>query len=272
MFLSPIHQIISYLQNSLANLQVEIPEEEAEKIGTIIFLAMENTHRKFHNSNHILQVCQDMSPLQTLAGLFHDIVYYQIDGDFPPNSHDLLSQFIDVKTEGLYIRNEITTHDIFNVSLSVFGFQKGQKLEIFGGQNEFLSTLLGGLLLEKYISLSLFMSFAACIEATIPFRKIDANGLSPYDKLKTRLENIANQYDFELQDTDLEAIIKQCVGLANRDVENFAALDVGKFIDGTWTLLPESHAQLWYGGVYSVTSYRNALYKMEGFFSILQLM
>ena len=38
--LSPIHQIINLLADSLAALQMPISEEETEKIGIFIFLAI----------------------------------------------------------------------------------------------------------------------------------------------------------------------------------------------------------------------------------------
>jgi hypothetical protein len=273
--LSPIHQIINLLANSLAALQMPISEEETEKIGIFIFLAMENTQRKFHNSLHVLEVCQNMTPLQTLAGLFHDVVYYQIDGNFPPNSAHFFAPFIDLKADGLYIRqfeNGQDTQDktVFEHCLAIFGFESGHKLEIFGGQNEFLSALLGGLLLKKYITPKIMVAFFACIEATIPFRKPNQQGQTCYDILAIRLQKVAKQANFELTKNEVDTILTQAVELANRDVANFANPDVAKFLDRTWILLPESHAQLWYAGVYSVVSYRTALSKMEGFLTVLQ--
>lgn len=270
MQLSPIHQLIYLLGNSLAQLNCAITPAETEKIGIFIFLAMEGSQRKFHNSNHVLDICKDMTPLQTLSGLFHDVVYYQIDGGFPPNSEVLLLPFVEVKSEGIFIRKDIAKHTIFDSCLIIFGFQRGQKLENFGGQNEFLSALLGALLLENHVNIKLLAAFFVCIEATIPFRKPNSQNQTSYQKAEKNLQILAQEYNFELSETEIDEIIKQAVGLANRDVANFAATDVGKFLDGTWTLLPESHAQLWYGGVYSVQSYRIALAKMEHFFSILQ--
>jgi hypothetical protein len=274
MQLSPIHQLIYLLGNSLAQLNCAITPAETEKIGIFIFLAMEGSQRKFHNSNHVLDICKDMTPLQTLSGLFHDVVYYQIDGGFPPNSDVLLLPFVEVKSEGIFIRKDIAKHQIFDSCLTIFGFQQGQKLENFGGQNEFLSALLGALLLENHVNIKLLAAFFVCIEATIPFRKPNSQNQtsyqSSYQKAEKNLQILAQEYNFELPVTEIDEIIKQSLGLANRDVANFAAADVGKFLDGTWTLLPESHAQLWYGGVYSVQSYRIALSKMEHFLNILQ--
>jgi hypothetical protein len=274
---SPIHQIINLLNNSLKELGYKVVESEVERIGILIFLAMEGERRKFHNSKHVLDICYQMTPLQTLAGLFHDVIYYQIDKDFPPQTAELLLEFVNVKNESIFITDaffEIEVDEnsmiVFEICLTIFGFKRGQKLEIHGGQNEFLSALVGALLLANHLTIKQLITVIICIEATIPFRKADENGQTPYHKAEKNLEILAKEYDFLLTEIEKNEIIRQAVGLANRDVANFAAQDVGKFLDGTWTLLPESHAHLWYGGVYTVTNYRIALSRMEGFFSILQ--
>jgi hypothetical protein len=271
MQLSPIHQLIQLLQHSLTALHCEISSHEAEKIGFFIFLAMESPQRKYHNSRHVLDVCKNMTSLQTLAGLFHDVVYYQIDKDFPPNTAELFAPFVELQNGEIFIRATAPEQQTFEICLLVFGLQRGQKLEISKGQNEFLSALIGGFFLDKYLTIKQLISFFVCIEATIPFRKPDAQGMTSYHKVEFRLQAIAIEYDFCWTEAEITMLMQEAVGLANRDVANFAAKDVGKFLDGTWTLLPESHAQLWYGGVYSVQSYRMALSKIEFFFGILEV-
>ena len=59
--------------------------------------------------------------------------------------------------------------------------------------------------------------------------------------------------------------VKSAVTFANRDVRNFAEDDVGRFLDNTWKLLPETNPSLRMSGLYSIVNYRIALQKMEGF-------
>jgi hypothetical protein len=58
--------------------------------------------------------------------------------------------------------------------------------------------------------------------------------------------------------------------LANRDVGSFANPSPARFLDNTWSLLPETNHNLGNSKVYTVDQYRVALQKMEGFMSFLQ--
>jgi hypothetical protein len=57
--------------------------------------------------------------------------------------------------------------------------------------------------------------------------------------------------------------------VANRDVENFAEEDVGRFLDNTWNLMPETNPALRTRAAYTIVEYRTAIQKIEGFLSFL---
>jgi hypothetical protein len=65
--------------------------------------------------------------------------------------------------------------------------------------------------------------------------------------------------------------IKTAVIFANKDIENFAESDSGRFLDNTWKLLPETNAALRLPDVYSIGTYRQALQKMDTFFKSLDV-
>ncbi len=269
---SPVHQIIHLLQTSLSNLGYQPSAEIIEQLGLFVFTAMEGHRRRFHTVKHVLEVCEGMNNLQTLAVLFHDVVYYQIDKGFPTYAAELLLPFIDNSQPNymLALKADAPTHEAFDLCLAVFGFQRGQQLVAFNGQNEFLSALVAGLLLHKLLKVKDLVAIFACIEATIPFRKADTQHQTCYDKLTVRLQTINNDLGKVWQAEQTTEMVKQAVAVANNDVRNFASADVGVFLDGTWTLLPETYAELAQGGLYTTASYRNALARMEGFFHILK--
>jgi hypothetical protein len=272
--LSPVHQVIDLFQKSLLNLGYEPNLAEAEQIGLLIFGAMEGSRRRFHTVKHVFDVCEGMNAMQTIAALFHDVVYYQIDKSFPPNTADLLLPFIEVQQNTLLIRADAPKSQPFDLCLAVFGFQRGQNLLAFNGQNEFLSACVCALLLDKLLTLNHLVAIITCIEATIPFRKPTKNEAQQevafYDNLEQRLNQLALKFGKAWQKPTTDEMVKQAVLLANNDVKNFAAADVGIFLDGTWTLLPETYTELGQGGLYSTANYRNALSRMESFFSVLQ--
>lgn len=268
---SPIHQVLQLLHNSLVQLGKNVDWTAIEPIGTTIFLAMEGSRRKFHTTQHLLDVCRDMNPTQTLAGLFHDVVYVQIDGSFPPQTDKMLAKYVHLNTENLEvtISQSHIENSLFELVLQLFGFAHGQKLSPYAGQNEFLSALLCAELLHPYLTVTELLAVLACIEATIPFRKENAEGKTCYDILAQRLQEITKMVGLPLSSTAIDKIVIDAIDLGNRDVANFAFEDVGRFLDNTWILLPETNYFMWQGGVYSVVSYRNALLKMETFLGFL---
>jgi hypothetical protein len=272
--LSSVHQVIDLLQKSLLNLGYKPDLAEVEQISFLIFGAMEGRHRRFHTIKHVFDVCEGMNDIQTIAALFHDVVYYQIDKSFPPNTADLLLPFIEVQQDILLIRTNAPLSQPFGLCLAIFDFQRGQTLLAFNGQNEFLSACVCALLLDKLLTLNHLVAIITCIEATIPFRKSIKNEAQQevafYDILAQRLNQLALQFGKAWHEQETNEMVKQAILLANNDVKNFAAADVGIFLDGTWALLPEMYAELGQGGLYSTANYRNALSRMESFFSVLQ--
>jgi hypothetical protein len=110
---------------------------------------------------------------------------------------------------------------------------------------------------------------AACIEATIPFRGADASGLGPMERLFERLGALEARHKLGLGEPERVAAVQRAVWVANHDVGSFAEADVGRFLDGTWRLLPEFNPILRQAEVYTVVQYRTALLKMAGFFASL---
>jgi hypothetical protein len=104
-----------------------------------------------------------------------------------------------------------------------------------------------------------------CIEATIPFRGPTPNGQSHFALMEQRLQEISTRYGLALSNSELIDTVKAAVAFANKDIENFAEADPGRFLDNTWKLLPETNAALRLPDVYSIGTYRVALQKMEFF-------
>lgn len=104
---------------------------------------------------------------------------------------------------------------------ALFEFAPGQVLPLYGGMNEFLSAVV------------------ACIEATVPFRAPDGQGLTAPQRLAQRVHQA------------------YC--------ERVDRADPGLFLSNTWLLIEESNAPLAVAGMYTVHEYRLGLSRMEGF-------
>lgn len=266
---SPIHQLITHFQESFVRLYIDVPQKICEDYAVFVHRCMDNGKRKFHTTAHVLTVCHEMQPLQVLAGLFHDIVYFQVDGGFPPVVQDLILEMVEVREDNIFLKKQLPEGHLVNICLDVFAFKAGQLLGAHEGLNEFLSTWVAVNFLGKFLKAKDLITIAACIEATIPFRPKNDQGLNCLDDLEQRITACFSKYGLALTGPEIEQMVKLAAGMANKDVENFSDQDAGKFLDNTWILLPETNEMLWQPGVYFNADYRKALMKMEGFLSFL---
>ena len=265
-----IHRTVFLLKEALESMSVRMRISNIERISLMVNKAMSSQARSFHTSEHIFNLADADKPIQTLAALFHDIVYFHIDKGFIEEIEMLLDPYIVVKADSVFLKKKIPNEDeAITLNLAIFGFKAGDELPAFGGMNEFLSSVVMAKALQGTIDTESVLKVAACIEATIPFRGPDETGKSPAEILFARLEVINKDRSIGVTDEELVEAVKESVIFANRDVENFAENRVALFLDNTWKLLPETNPSLRTTGIFTVLNYRIALQKMEGFLGFL---
>jgi hypothetical protein len=266
----PLHQIITLFQGAFGQLQVRIASENLEQLAILVHKVMAAPTRSFHTPDHVFGLSEPSDPIQTLAALFHDIVYYQVDKGFPPEIRTLVGSFIDEKEGKVFFSAAIPPEDrLLRLVCDVFGYEVGQQLSPFGGLNEFLSALVAKTTLETLLPEHVLVKISVFIEATIPFRGLNDQGESYADLLEKRLKTMNSTYTLSMTAREIEEMIQRAVMFANTDVANFADPDVRNFLDNTWKLLPETNVALRLGAVYSIREYRQALQKVEGFLGSL---
>ncbi|MFM9268001.1 hypothetical protein [Tychonema sp. BBK16] len=260
------------LVTSIEQLEGRVDIRKFEQIAELIIQTMRGPWRYFHTSEHIFEVGGSVDPIEVLAALFHDLVYVQVDQGVNFNISSALCPFVKEVRSQLVIRDEaeLPKDAIYQLVATVFGFIPGQTLSPFAGQNEFLSAVIAGKCLEPFLPPSAILQITTCIEATIPFRGVSANGLSAIELLHQRLINANRDFNLGLTDPELCEIVKRSVRLANRDVENFASPNSSNFLDNTWNLMPETNHELSNVNSYTVGGYRRSLQKMEGFLNFLK--
>lgn len=265
-----VHRTIRLLEDALNKLGAIVPMTELERVGVLVNKAMTTQARHFHTPEHVFDLTDKDDAHMTLAALFHDVVYYQVDHGLIPEIADVVGPFITIDDRGVSIveKPDVESRAFWGCT-AVFGFQPGQTLSPFGGLNEFLSALLMALLYAGILSDRVLLIASACIEATIPFRGRNAEGLSAADALYRRVTEVNERFTLGLSEKALVHVVATAVRFANRDVSNFAEENVGRFLDNTWKLLPETNPTLATTGVYTIKSYRTALMKMAGFMGFL---
>lgn len=255
---SPVHEIVHALWRALHALAPDAATDTGaiEQWGFAIHAALSAPGREFHNHDHVVDMIADGDPLEVVAALYHDAVYVQVDQGPPRSLRAELDRMLAMEADGgrlLPAAGEGAGADV----LVVFGRRVGDLVTPTQGLNELASALVAVGHLGRVLPRRALIAVAACIEQTIPFRH------EPALVLRERLAGLG------LAGDELDDVVRRAVRLGNRDIENFADNDPGRFLDNTWKLLPESNPALHSPLVYTVRDYRCALQKMEGFLAQL---
>jgi hypothetical protein len=251
-------------------LKVKAPPTQLAEIADLIVQPMTGPWRYFHTTNHLFEVGGNSDAIEVLAALFHDLVYIQVDTSVNFNLSYYLAPFIQEVQGQLKIRDDrqLPKDATFEMVMSIFGFIPGQILSPFGGQNEFMSAIVAGKTLDSFIKPEYLFQILTCIEATIPFVRPSADGLSASDRLYQRLQETNSKFNLNLTEAELIETVNKSVRMANRDISGFAAPSE-VFIENTWNLLPETNHALIGLNSYTVYDYRVAIEKTERFLSSL---
>ena len=270
---STVNRLISLFDDAFKALARPISMADSERFAVLVHQSMNSKRRVYHRVEHVFPMCVDMQPIQVLAALFHDVVYFQLDGGFPPGAHHLLQDVASEHAGNLVLHACLPQDPAFNVCVALFHVQAGQTLSPYGGTNEFLSAVVAARLLAPHLDLENLIAMVACIEATIPFRAPVASGETAPDILAKRVAEQHRQWlgpvDAAATSVFVSTTLRAAVALGNRDVSGFAKSDPGVFLSSTWLLIDESNAQLANPGVYSVQEYRGALVRMGSFLGSL---
>jgi hypothetical protein len=265
-----VQKIIALFNEAFTRLGVDVSLERLEGLAVMIHRAMTAQARNFHTLDHVFAFVDSDEPIRTLAALYHDIVYFQVDMGFSAEIWDIISPYIRQERGEFYVSDSIPEDDEpVRMALDVFNLTAGDKLSSVAALNEFLSALVMIKAIGDLVTKKNLIRMLLCIEATIPFRGLNAQGQSHFEWMAEHLRFISEKYQLLCSQEEIDSAIKTATLFANKDIENFAEYDPGRFLDNTWRLLPETNAALRLPDVYSIGTYRQALVKMYNFFSSL---
>jgi len=257
---------------ALRELNARPSLSELERYSRIIWTTLSSQARLFHNAEHVLKLAERGDAIQTLAALFHDAVYIQVDGGLAAPVYDLLSPCLIEKQGQLFIKDvgELQSWKGSAMVAHLFNYQAAAP-QLANQHNELLSALLAVACLERLLDWGDLAQIAVAIEASIPFRtQPKQSGASPAEQLWMRLQQANQRFALALEGATIKAAIHRAIAFANRDVNSFASTNPAIFLGYTWQLLPEFNPALRNPLHYSVTDYRKALQGMEAFIQALE--
>ena len=272
MQMDELKRLADIYRQAIERLGASCTQRRARKLAQTIQLAMSAHGRNYHNLDHVFSFVDPNDPICTLAAMYHDVVYYQVDQGFTPEILSIIIPYIYELEGEFYISKNIQEKDrLIWMTLDVFNLKAGQKLSSVNALNEFLSALVLVMELGDIVEAKYLLQMIVCIEATIPFRGRDKSGLTPFEVMAKRLRKITKKYcSTPLKSHDIEKTIKTAVVFSNKDIGNFSESDPARFLDNTWKLLPETNAALRDRDAYSIRAYRIALQKMRGFMMFIK--
>lgn len=269
MAVTTIQKLVDLIEKALLDLKAHPSQEFIESAAILVHEGMSGPYRRFHTTEHVFQVTDPHGdPILVLSALFHDLVYYNVDRGLMEQVEEIVSPYITVELEQVFIRRRSPANDsILPLVMGVFGFEYGQLLTPFAGLNEFLSALVFAKVFYPILDFKDYLGVVACIEGSQPFRAKDENGKTCFEHLEERILKLNRTRQYGLNEPQISDLIKKSVKFANLDVQNFSCENVVEFLDNTWKLLPENNSYLLTNKVYTIKSYRMALEKMEIFFN-----
>lgn len=258
-------RLAEMFREALLGLGKTVDPSVLEKWAVVIHSSMSGRGRSYHTVEHVFTVNVGNDPIGSLAILFHDTVYCEVDGGLPRTLWPVLGDALQVDDDHVELGAFDPEKDVLRALVArIFGFEPGQRVTFQTGLNELASALLAVRSLESHLDLSTLAEVVTCIEATIPFRPQEAE-----DLLAARLAEADEEHGLGLGEEGVERAVRRAVEVANRDVGNFAYEDPAAFLSHTWEILPETNPTLRMPA-YTLGEYRNAMSKMAGFLSTLE--
>lgn len=262
---SSVSQLVQLFQGAFRDLNRRVSPEHIEQWSFLVHEVMSGRSREFHNLSHVFYVAFGLPPLGKLAAIYHDTIYFQIDQGLVPEIREKVSEVVVMREGKAFLSKRLEPLDEDVAFL--FGFRPGDELWISHGLNEFLSAILAVKELAPALNNVELLTVAACIEATIPFRGKNGEGLEPTEIQATLIREVSRRRGMGLTENDVTSIVQLSVQVSNSDLQNFAYPEAAFFLENTWKLLPETNPDLHAIGAYTVKSFRVALQKMEKFLS-----
>jgi len=260
-----LSRLADMFRGAMGQLGVKPESADLERWAVVIHSSMSGRGRSYHTVDHVFQVNGDNDAIGTLAILFHDTVYCEVDGGLPRALVPVLGDALYVKGDHVELGEFDPSRGVLRALVTrIFGFEPGQRVTFRSGLNELASALLAARTLRSHLDLRTLAEVVTCIEATIPFRDQNAEEL-----LAARLAEADREHSLGLGAEGVERAVSRAVEVANRDVANFAYEDPASFLSHTWEILPETNPTL-RAPAYTLGEYRLAMSKMQGFLGSLE--
>lgn len=267
---SRISRLVSLIEQACSDLEVQPNASWVEGVALSVYTAMDQSTRVFHQLEHAFDVAKGQTGVGIFAALYHDIIYYQVDGRIPEPFVEAVSKYVTIGPKFSAIRDEKYMTPLTSAIVKIFGLSHGQTITSGPGFNEFLSALCAADQLSSILSPENILEIAAYIEATIPFRVSKPGEKSCCEVLGDRVIESIEELGINISEGGAHAIVQGAVIFANGDVDGFSSIDTGGFLTETWKLYNEINPSLRQANSFFCRSFRESLANGLKFFQGLE--
>ena len=274
-----ISRLFATFQDCLSQLNAKgLTNHKLETMAILIHECMSGDSRNYHSVQHVFEISTDFTnSLAILAAMFHDCIYYNVDGALSDTQKEILKgvfqhddQASNSTSMSCRAHHKCEEDKSLCMVTTLFGYEAGVEITAPMGLNEFLSAVVAVRQLQDHIPQKECAVIASCIAATIPFKNKPVEGQKTHmEKLFDYLVDANQEFDLGMSEDEMVETIQLAAKLANADVGNFGSDDIYYFLDNTWSLLTETNTTLRRSFLYSVLEFQHSLYKMNGFFHFL---
>lgn len=259
-----ITSLVEDMKWAFQELGYNISYKTLESWAVFVHEMLTRESHYFHGVAHVFHISAGASPIQLIASVFRDAILYYIDGETNQKSKGKLE---GVLLENTFILNSLSDPRELLIA-KIFGFDVGEDLSAYEGRRRgldlFLSCIVAHRLMRNNISAKHTAQMAACLEATIPFRKAKTpGGPTPLDILHCRLIKCNSEFNLGISDEEMVETVQLAVDLRNRTVGNMLTDDLAEFLDNSWRLLPEHNEALRKSNLYTLGDYYSAVFSMS---------
>eukprot|EP00797_Seminavis_robusta_P031357 Sro67_g037450.2 (665) ;mRNA; f:18692-20686 len=244
-----------------------------ESMAILIHECMSGDSRNYHSVQHVFEISKDFhdnDPIAVLAAMFHDCIYYNVDGGLSIDQKNILHGCF--QPDGYTCRAHGADHHDAPLAMveNIFGYHLGEEITGQKGLNEFLSAVVAVRQLEDHLTKAQCAKIACCIAATIPFKNKPTEGKKTHmEELYDHMVETNDNFSLGMATEELVRAVQRAAKVANADIGNFGSDDIYYFLDNTWSLLTETNTTLRRSFLFTVMEFQHSLFKMNGFFHFL---
>src|SRR5262245_21913280 len=93
---SALLRLFDTFRANLRALGADVASAEIEDFGVVVHECMSQNSRSYHSVMHVFDISTAASPVQVLAALFHDSVYYTLDQGIPERARARLGDCLEL--------------------------------------------------------------------------------------------------------------------------------------------------------------------------------